>query len=508
MGNKGYISPFDIISGFTELGYNMFFSVVFGVSVGVVLSFFIQSGWAMDPLFRTNVRKLIRAQKQTQNNTGVFDDDGVFNSEKFELLFSKYAKSENILTVPEFFMMTKEQERLGNDIKSWTKIFAELCTLYFFVGHRGYLTKDDVCSAYDGTLFYRLRDSHKLNIRDKKRKEYPAELNGLKGSYLSKSYYGLRPKDIEHKLHVLFSQWQSDSSIMNALHLRDWISYFEDTANSVKDFAIPRSLRRSMSMIHGVPSPKEFIHTSSNDSQEDPTSLFPDGLTGVAKSVPTIITADVSLADNDLFSALLSPDQDSTASLSLNGSILFGEHATSMNHQDPIIFKYLSNDNDSMLHDARAGMVTFNSTASDYPLSPSEPTSADSNVPMDIFLQRDDADYENWHVNSLTGVQYDTTQSTGSENTKKTSDIPSDKPSELANELNDKVDLKRETEELVIDKPNADEIGEAATAITPPPDEKIAFTFDSKVNTPEVTTVGTKPSSVTHNKVKGKNRKK
>ncbi|OAD08346.1 hypothetical protein MUCCIDRAFT_134508, partial [Mucor lusitanicus CBS 277.49] len=116
---KGYISPLDTISGFMTLGYSVLFSIALGAFVGVFLSLSTQTGWFPDPLCRSNVRNLIQSKKQTQ---GAFDEHGVFSAEKFEALFSKYAKSDpsgKTITMPELMRMTQEQERLGKNVKAW-----------------------------------------------------------------------------------------------------------------------------------------------------------------------------------------------------------------------------------------------------------------------------------------------------------------------------------------------------------------------------------------------------
>lgn len=111
-----------MFQGFITLGYSTIFSIAIGAFVGVFLSLSTQKGWFPDPLCRSNVRNLIRAKKQTQCNQGAFDSDGLFDPKKFESLFNKYAtsdKSGKTITVPELIRMTKEQERLGKDVKAW-----------------------------------------------------------------------------------------------------------------------------------------------------------------------------------------------------------------------------------------------------------------------------------------------------------------------------------------------------------------------------------------------------
>lgn len=90
--------------------------------MGIFLSLSTQTGWIPDPLCRSNVQNLISSKQQTQNNSGAFDDDGVFVPEKFDHLFDKYAKSDKsgkTITIAELTRMTQEQERLGKDAKAW-----------------------------------------------------------------------------------------------------------------------------------------------------------------------------------------------------------------------------------------------------------------------------------------------------------------------------------------------------------------------------------------------------
>ncbi|CAO3694134.1 unnamed protein product [Rhizopus stolonifer] len=223
--NKGYITPVDTITGFITLGYNVIFSVAFGAFAGIFLSVLSQTGWLPDPFCRSSVSKLVRSTKQT---SGVYDKDGVFVPENFERLFDKYSKSGESITIAEFFKMTKEQEELGVNMRAWALSMVELCTAYFFIGHRGSLSKEDVRAAYDGTLFYRLKDNNTVQ-----RKKMDTSLyTPLAGSYL-------------------LSSRKRDSN------LRDWLEYMKESTTSIKETAMPRLFRRpSSSVIQGVPAPK------------------------------------------------------------------------------------------------------------------------------------------------------------------------------------------------------------------------------------------------------------
>ncbi|KAI8071948.1 Caleosin related protein-domain-containing protein [Thamnidium elegans] len=291
--HKGYITPLDTISGFITLGYSTLFSIAVGAFVGIFLSISTQKGWFPDPLCRSNVRNLIRSKKETQCNQGAYDANGLFVPEKFDSLFSKYAnsdKSGKTITVAELIRMTQEQERLGKDVKAWATCMIELSTAYFFIGHRGYLTKEDVRSAYDGTLFYRLRDTHRLMIKQGSVANIDSTGPGLGGSYLASSHGLLSPRGIENRVQNLLHALQSKSSaLVSDKRLRGWVSYVQEGTESIKNSSIiPRGIISSpSSIIRGVTTPKASMYRSSK--HEDPATLFPEGLTGVAKpeSMPT-----------------------------------------------------------------------------------------------------------------------------------------------------------------------------------------------------------------------------
>ncbi|KAI9301362.1 hypothetical protein BJ944DRAFT_136473, partial [Cunninghamella echinulata] len=84
--NKGYITPVDAILGFVNLGYSIVFSVAIGTFLSVLFSIFSQDTWLLDPLFRTNINHL-----QTKTHNAPYDQDGNFDPELFDDLFSTYS---------------------------------------------------------------------------------------------------------------------------------------------------------------------------------------------------------------------------------------------------------------------------------------------------------------------------------------------------------------------------------------------------------------------------------
>lgn len=102
--------------GFMSLGYSVIFSVALGTVAGVFLSFLSQTSWLPDPFCRSFVNNLVRFKKQT---SGAYDQNGVFDPEKFEELYRKYATSDDYITFAQFIKMTNEQEKLGSSVRSW-----------------------------------------------------------------------------------------------------------------------------------------------------------------------------------------------------------------------------------------------------------------------------------------------------------------------------------------------------------------------------------------------------
>ncbi|CAO0792560.1 unnamed protein product [Mucor circinelloides] len=455
--NKGYISPLDTISGFMTLGYSVLFSIALGTFVGVFLSLSTQTGWFPDPLCRSNVRNLIQSKKQTH---GAFDEDGVFCADKFEALFSKYAKSDTsakTITMPELMRMTQEQERLGKNVKAWAASMVELCTAYFFIGHRGSIAKEDVRAAYDGSLFYRLKDSHKLMIQDKK------QASSLKGSYLSKPASPLSVKALEHRMQVLFSALQSKSSIAAEYGVHDWVSYIQERTNSIKDHALPRALRRPTSIISGVTTPKSAVKPHAKE-HDDPSKLFPDGLTGVAKA-----TSEAALMGTEFLSSLLrhgadASDNSSSKTRGMHG--IFGDDSGDVNidQHHPILFGNVSSENSSIHNDKEFPPLP----------KPSESSSTSNNDSlMNGFLKSDDNHSHEWLATGLTGVQQQQQQQREQpESIKKTSNIPAkqnlvEQPKPVTQEP------KQQQHEQI---PKA--------TLTPPPEEKLDTTTVATATAP------------------------
>ncbi|ORX59424.1 Caleosin-domain-containing protein, partial [Hesseltinella vesiculosa] len=156
---KGYITPVDAMFGFINLGYGVIFSLTMGTFLGVLFSYATQDSWMPDPYCRTRFHKM---QKGLPTDTP-YNEEGKFDEDRFEVLFTKYAKSDisgQTITLKE---LMEWNEASFKDPVAWATRTLEWLTAYLFVGKDGIVKKDDVQAAFDGTLFYKMRERNKTS---------------------------------------------------------------------------------------------------------------------------------------------------------------------------------------------------------------------------------------------------------------------------------------------------------------------------------------------------------
>lgn len=229
---------------------------------------------------------------------------------------------------------------------------------------------------------------------------------GLGGSYLASSHGILSVKGIENRVEVLLSALQSKSSaVVNDYRLRNWVSYIQESTESIKNAAIPRGLMRPpTSFISGVTTPKASMYRSTK--QEDPTTLFPDGITGIAKP-----GSENSIGTNLSDSFFTIPSDDEI--LSSKETFLFGIKKDKQGQ------KYLQ---DPAEYETNSSILDTKSNESPQlvALTPKKSISTitSSNPLMNGFLKKE-VDAHNWLGDGLTGVKG------GSRSTNKPVRIPS-----------------------------------------------------------------------------------
>lgn len=155
----GLITPYDTYIGFRELGFNVLFSVFAVLIINLNFSYpsKLAYSWFPDPLFRVYVPSIHNAKHGS--DSGIFDHEGRFVPQKFESIFSKYDKEgDGTLTLRELFDLMHGQ-RGPVDPFGWCAAFFEWITTWLLVQKDGKVYKEDVRQVFDGSIFWRIRDS-------------------------------------------------------------------------------------------------------------------------------------------------------------------------------------------------------------------------------------------------------------------------------------------------------------------------------------------------------------
>lgn len=221
---------------------------------------------------------------------------------------------------------------------------------------------------------------------------------GLGGSYLASSHGRLSIKGLEHRFQALLNALQSKSSAAVAEYrLRDWVAYIQESTNSIKEGALPSVLKRSPSSgVRGVTTPKTSLYRTTKKEEEDPANLFPNGLTGVAKS-----DSETLLSDSGLLNSLLqNRNEDEIAFTNETYKISNFSEA-----HEPIMFKYLTKEENNLL--ASAAQASLDAQSERLPVIPEKSVSTTSNNSplMSGFLRSQESDDQDWNGSGLTGVK-------------------------------------------------------------------------------------------------------
>ncbi|CAM6051555.1 unnamed protein product [Sphagnum compactum] len=203
--DDGIIYPWETFEGFRAIGFNLLFSfwamvlingsfswvtldpdewlvAVFQAVISIVIYVLgvigtgnpgewndrpVQS-WIPSPLFPIYIKNIHRAKHGS--DSGVYDTEGRFVPEKFEELFSKFAKTEKTrLTPGELWEMT-EANRCAMDPFGWTAEKLEWFAVYLLLMDRdGYVPKEGIRGQYDGTIFKYIKRENQMKKIQKKR---------------------------------------------------------------------------------------------------------------------------------------------------------------------------------------------------------------------------------------------------------------------------------------------------------------------------------------------------
>ncbi|KAI0757654.1 Caleosin-domain-containing protein [Daedaleopsis nitida] len=148
----GVIWPHDTFIGFYKLGYGIALSLFSAFIIHVNFSYPTSHSWIPDPLFRLHVDTMYKAKHGS--DTGTYDNEGRFVSQKFEDFFSKYAKGKDGLTASDVWDGLKGQRVIMDPIGWFAAFFEWIATYILLWPEDGVMKKDDVRRIYDGSIFF------------------------------------------------------------------------------------------------------------------------------------------------------------------------------------------------------------------------------------------------------------------------------------------------------------------------------------------------------------------
>ena len=158
--NDGIIHPFDVYTGFRELGFNIFFSIG-SLLIPIFFSYptTVAYSWFPDPWLRIYVGSIHKAKHGS--DTGIFDVDGHFHADRFDAMFERWDVDRcGGLSETQMWQMWKKN-RLAADVAGWCFAFMEIWTTWLLLQRDGRVWKEDLMGCYDGTLFWRISDEVK-----------------------------------------------------------------------------------------------------------------------------------------------------------------------------------------------------------------------------------------------------------------------------------------------------------------------------------------------------------
>jgi len=150
----GVIWPHDTFRGFHLLGFNILLSLVAALIINTGFSYPTSHSYIPDPFFRVHVDNINKVKHGS--DSGTYDNEGRFIPQKFEDLFSKYAKGKDGLTIWDILDELKGQRALIDPFGSFAAVFEWIAVYIMFWPEDGIIKKDDIRRVFDGSIFYEI----------------------------------------------------------------------------------------------------------------------------------------------------------------------------------------------------------------------------------------------------------------------------------------------------------------------------------------------------------------
>ncbi|CAN1187997.1 Probable peroxygenase 4 [Linum perenne] len=162
----GIIYPLETYRGLCAIGAGTFLSAIVSVIIHLGFSSLTRPGKFPSLRFPIEIKNIKRAKHGSDSD--VYDSEGRFVLEKFDEIFTTYAKThQNALTSKELDEMMK-RNREPKDYLGWMAGYVEWkVTFHLAKDKNELLQKETVRSLYDGSLFERLAKERQMQTSKK-----------------------------------------------------------------------------------------------------------------------------------------------------------------------------------------------------------------------------------------------------------------------------------------------------------------------------------------------------
>ncbi|TLS21451.1 uncharacterized protein PpBr36_10311 [Pyricularia pennisetigena] len=161
----GVIWPQDTFVGFYRLGFGVALSLLSVFIIHANFSYPTSPSWIPDGFFRIYLDRIHKDKHGS--DTGTYDTEGRFVPQKFEDIFSKYARGQDSLTWRDVLKVLHGQRLIADPIGWFGAMFEWLATYILLWPEDGHMKKEDIRGVYDGSIFYTIAARREEGIRQK-----------------------------------------------------------------------------------------------------------------------------------------------------------------------------------------------------------------------------------------------------------------------------------------------------------------------------------------------------
>ncbi|KAG0563573.1 hypothetical protein M758_8G041200 [Ceratodon purpureus] len=164
----GIIYPWETYVGFRAIGFGVFISFLGMVIINGAFSYATLESWIPSLMFPIYIKNIHKAKHGSDSE--VYDTEGRFVPEKFEELFSKFAKHDkNKLYFDELYALTSANKN-AVDPFGWTAEKLEWGITYLLLKDQGgFVSKEQIRGMYDGSLFETIAKQREQSMLHKKK---------------------------------------------------------------------------------------------------------------------------------------------------------------------------------------------------------------------------------------------------------------------------------------------------------------------------------------------------